>query len=353
MTIVWYGHLWVFTRLCEYSYFELELEIKSLEEDSSQTPRKRWESAWTKLKRAHEAVAKRYNQSRYPVPYKVGNKVVYRVYQLSRVADGIAAKLCYRWFEPTVIERLLTPVTVQLKDPETGLPRRKAHFKRSVGYTLNFPRPYCLTYTMLHPHVNQPNYFFSWEKTLRDLASCACGDIIEGSALGVSLALKARASRLPLGRDRHQDNFLLVVALQYLDLPWKAQRTLIYHVNIIFIALTKGWSIAIAAGGSDSGAAIYPPGFQPPIPAPVQIVYRSKGSRRGLAYGEIVCVNLVRDKTTGKSKGFCFLCYEDQRSTILAVDNLNGTKLLSRTIRVDHVAEYKVPKEAKKDKEKV
>ncbi|CAG2067337.1 unnamed protein product [Timema podura] len=70
-------------------------------------------------------------------------------------------------------------------------------------------------------------------------------------------------------------------------------------------------------------------------------------------YGEIVCVNLVRDKTTGKSKGFCFLCYEDQRSTILAVDNLNGTKLLSRTIRVDHVAEYKVPKEAKKDKEKV
>lgn len=38
-------------------------------------------------------------------------------------------------------------------------------------------------------------------------------------------------------------------------------------------------------------------------------------------------INLVRDKKTGKSKGFAFLCYEDQRSTILAVDNLNGIKV--------------------------
>jgi RNA-binding motif X-linked protein 2 len=44
-------------------------------------------------------------------------------------------------------------------------------------------------------------------------------------------------------------------------------------------------------------------------------------------YGEVVNLNLVRDKATGKSKGFCFLCYEDQRSTVLAVDNLNGIKV--------------------------
>lgn len=36
-------------------------------------------------------------------------------------------------------------------------------------------------------------------------------------------------------------------------------------------------------------------------------------------YGEIVDVNLVRDKGTGKSKGFAFVAYEDQRSTVLAV----------------------------------
>ncbi|XP_076454254.1 uncharacterized protein LOC143289200 [Babylonia areolata] len=62
-------------------------------------------------------------------------------------------------------------------------------------------------------------------------------------------------------------------------------------------------------------------------------------------YGEVVNINLVRDKATGKSKGFAFLCYEDQRSTILAVDNLNTIKLLGRIIRVDHVADYKKPKE--------
>jgi RNA-binding motif X-linked protein 2 len=62
-------------------------------------------------------------------------------------------------------------------------------------------------------------------------------------------------------------------------------------------------------------------------------------------YGEVVNINLVRDQKTGKSKGFCFLCYSDQRSTILAVDNFNGIKLLNRTIRVDHVANYRMPKE--------
>ncbi|XP_055385166.1 RNA-binding motif protein, X-linked 2 [Condylostylus longicornis] len=62
-------------------------------------------------------------------------------------------------------------------------------------------------------------------------------------------------------------------------------------------------------------------------------------------YGEIVNINLVRDKKTGKSKGFCFICFEDQRSTVLSVDNLNGIKILGRTLRVDHVAEYKVPKD--------
>lgn len=44
-------------------------------------------------------------------------------------------------------------------------------------------------------------------------------------------------------------------------------------------------------------------------------------------YGEVVNVNMPRDKKTGKQKGFCFLCYEDQRSTNLAVDNLNGIKV--------------------------
>jgi len=61
-------------------------------------------------------------------------------------------------------------------------------------------------------------------------------------------------------------------------------------------------------------------------------------------YGEVVDVNLPRDKETGKTKGFGFLMYEDQRSTILAVDNLNGANVLDRTLRVDHVKNYKQPR---------
>lgn len=53
-------------------------------------------------------------------------------------------------------------------------------------------------------------------------------------------------------------------------------------------------------------------------------------------YGEPTYINLVRDKETGKSKGFCFLKYEDQRSADLAVDNLGGTILMGRMVRVDH-----------------
>lgn len=53
-------------------------------------------------------------------------------------------------------------------------------------------------------------------------------------------------------------------------------------------------------------------------------------------YGEPVYVNLIRDKETGKSKGFAFLKYEDQRSTDLAVDNLGGSTVLGRMLRVDH-----------------
>lgn len=54
-------------------------------------------------------------------------------------------------------------------------------------------------------------------------------------------------------------------------------------------------------------------------------------------FGEPVHLNLVRDKETGKSRGFAFLKYEDQRSTDLAVDNLGGATVMGRMLRVDHV----------------
>ncbi|CAM9711942.1 unnamed protein product [Sphacelaria rigidula] len=70
-------------------------------------------------------------------------------------------------------------------------------------------------------------------------------------------------------------------------------------------------------------------------------------------WGEIEDINLCREKDTGKSKGFCFIKYEDQRSTILAVDNFNGMQLLGRTIRVDHKHKYSLPKEVREREEKL
>jgi RNA-binding motif protein, X-linked 2 len=68
-------------------------------------------------------------------------------------------------------------------------------------------------------------------------------------------------------------------------------------------------------------------------------------------WGEIEDINLIREKGTNKSKGFVFLKYEDQRSTVLAVDNFNGIKLLGRVLRVDHVDQYKLPKEIREKEE--
>jgi|EP00970_Alexandrium_tamarense_P012005 RNA-binding motif X-linked protein 2 len=61
-------------------------------------------------------------------------------------------------------------------------------------------------------------------------------------------------------------------------------------------------------------------------------------------YGEIDDIHLVRDKDSGKSKGFAFVKYEDARSCVLAVDNLCGSMVLGRTLRVDHVENYRLPK---------
>jgi len=62
-------------------------------------------------------------------------------------------------------------------------------------------------------------------------------------------------------------------------------------------------------------------------------------------FGEIVDCHMVRDKTTGKPKGFAYICYDDQRSTNLAVDNMSGFQMLKRTIRVDHCEKFKAPKQ--------
>ncbi len=68
-------------------------------------------------------------------------------------------------------------------------------------------------------------------------------------------------------------------------------------------------------------------------------------------YGEPTYINLIRDRESGKSKGFCFLKYEDQRSTDLAVDNLGGATVMGRVLKVDHTR-YK-RKDGEEEEERV
>jgi RNA-binding motif X-linked protein 2 len=109
-------------------------------------------------------------------------------------------------------------------------------------------------------------------------------------------------------------------------------------------------------------------------------------------YGEVEDLHLVRDEATGKSKGFAFCKYEDSRSCVLAVDNLCGAqvrslvcrmcvvccrrpllviathpllltvltlvaffyqtkKICGRSVRVDHVENYRLPKHLQEDQE--
>lgn len=78
------------------------------------------------------------------------------------------------------------------------------------------------------------------------------------------------------------------------------------------------------------------------------------GLHPGLTEGDVICVlsqfgepvdiHLVRDHKTGVSRGFGFVAFEDQRSTNLAVDNLNGVELLGRTLSVSHANYQPRPK---------
>ncbi|PHH54376.1 RNA-binding motif protein, X-linked 2 [Ceratocystis fimbriata CBS 114723] len=69
-------------------------------------------------------------------------------------------------------------------------------------------------------------------------------------------------------------------------------------------------------------------------------------------FGEPVFIKLARDKETGKSRGFGWLKYEDQRSTDLAVDNLGGATIGGRMISVDH-ARYKFRDDEDPDEGKI
>lgn len=65
-------------------------------------------------------------------------------------------------------------------------------------------------------------------------------------------------------------------------------------------------------------------------------------------YGIPTHINLIKDKETGKHRGFGFLKYANFKSCILAIDNFNGIKLGDRILRIDHNY-YKLRGDEKED----
>jgi cold-inducible RNA-binding protein len=57
------------------------------------------------------------------------------------------------------------------------------------------------------------------------------------------------------------------------------------------------------------------------------------------AVGEVVEAKVLTDRETGRSRGFGFVTYDDEQSAVRAVEELNGSTLDGRTIRVDQANE--------------
>jgi len=58
-------------------------------------------------------------------------------------------------------------------------------------------------------------------------------------------------------------------------------------------------------------------------------------------YGEVVAVNLISDKYTGRSRGFAFVEMDTDESAKNAIDSANGQELDGRPLKVAEAREQK------------
>ena len=57
------------------------------------------------------------------------------------------------------------------------------------------------------------------------------------------------------------------------------------------------------------------------------------------AIGEVVEAKVLTDRETGRSRGFGFVTFKDENDAARAIEQLNGTTLDGRTIKVDKANE--------------
>lgn len=76
---------------------------------------------------AHDRAAVLYKKQRTPHSFKIGDLVYCRNHPTRHAERHLAAKLGHRWKGPFRICRMLTPVTVELVNPQDGKVVTRAH----------------------------------------------------------------------------------------------------------------------------------------------------------------------------------------------------------------------------------
>jgi hypothetical protein len=85
-----------------------------------------WEMLLNNLRKARAKVASRYDAGRRRAEFRVGELVQVRLHPLSSKSQQRSAKLDFRRTVSLKIVRFLSPVTVELANPDTGVVIRKA-----------------------------------------------------------------------------------------------------------------------------------------------------------------------------------------------------------------------------------
>jgi hypothetical protein len=86
-----------------------------------------WEEALKNLRKAQARVAARYNDGRRQADFGVGSLVLLRLHSQSSKSQRRSAKLDCKWSLPFKIVKFITPVSVLLANPSTGVIVKRAH----------------------------------------------------------------------------------------------------------------------------------------------------------------------------------------------------------------------------------
>jgi hypothetical protein len=106
---------------------QLQWKLSCVGHSSARELKEIWRDAMLSLREAKRKVAARYNGDRRPHSFQVADWVLVRLFPQSSAKDTISAKLLYKWSKPVVISKFLSPVTVELSFPHSGIRYRKAH----------------------------------------------------------------------------------------------------------------------------------------------------------------------------------------------------------------------------------